>query len=52
MADFAASCTTHEPDFSHGERGEVVVEHEPFLGFTFKALETLHVVTGAERCRN
>ena len=38
-----------KPNFSHGEWGKVVVQHEALLGFAFKAFETLHVVAGAER---
>src|SRR5208283_3508497 len=52
MADFAASSATHKPNLSNRERGEVIVQHEALLGFAFKALETLHVVAGAERGRN
>src|SRR5208282_4025691 len=52
VADLAASGATHEADFSHGERGKVVVQHEALLGFAFKALETLHVVAGAKRGGN
>ena len=52
MADLAASCATHEPDFSNGEGRKVIVQHEALFGFAFKALETLHVVAGAERGGN
>src|SRR6202165_5280789 len=52
MANLAASSATHEPDFSHRERRKIVVQHEALLGFAFKALETLHVVAGAERRGN
>src|SRR5579862_4740855 len=52
MADFAASCATHESDFSNREWREVVVQHEALLGFALEALQSLHVVAGAEGGRD
>src|SRR5271154_3548544 len=52
MANLAASRAAHEPDFSHRERREVVMQHEALFGFPFKALQSLHVVAGAKRSRN
>src|ERR1700691_5734052 len=52
MADLAPSGSAHEADFSYREWREVVVQHEALFGFAFEALETLHIIAGAERGRD
>ncbi len=49
MADLATSGAAQERYFADREGREVVVQHEALLGFAFEALQSLHVVAGAER---
>src|SRR6059036_1544732 len=40
------------PPFSVGERREIVVHHEPLLGFALEPVHSLHIIGGSQRCGN
>src|SRR5579864_3565531 len=52
MADFTASGATQKRNFTNRKRRKVIVKHEALLGFAFEDFEALHIVAGAERCRD
>ena len=52
VSDFAASRAAQEFHFAHGERREIVVQHEALEGIGLEEqIEALHVFLGAERQR-